>query len=1230
MDWLGDFPQDHASVDWGMWGLPGDLELQQLLRDTEEKLNLNALSIEHSLKELQVKSGESTPADCLQWFSPRNLTRLKPTCTGQQQLLDFLRALQQFLRTEASGRAEATLQLLLDISSQCGVAFPRPAPLTAGQLASDSPLHAVREETTLEVREVWEDIRLLLRRHLLDKLQSVADSEGDGSKCLVFQRIQSLQQLLFLYPEEEVLSRYRSVRIKAVQDILQNALSFSPAEMGFDKVASGFQTVCPVLLSLLREDLQVLSAVADPAAFLAFANHAHLGTVVRELRVVMEKLVENMAKDNSASSSKTRRKPSAKSKVAVAPQEDSPRSPRSFCITSQQLRQLALLTGALLDLEQGMEALATTLGVLSSAEEPPCGVRGILKKPSDDPETTLPESSRSASEISPQVPETSALEFDWRAAFSELAPPMVHCVRAVLEEACTRSLQQEEVVHTSGSAHLLVLAEVPWAEGPPTSSPEREPPKMIAKFVADTLEELEALFPLALAFRQDSLLDVCASFIEGVSRAASAILGRLQERGSEVPSSAPVQNLPALLATGVYLQQWLTHYQAQLKNPPPKSLSLLPIQRCQELTEVLRDHLTGYCIQTCTTCVLHDAESHHWADPKPFYEGERCSFSIQMWHYFLSGLRSDLWAVLPSSLAQDVLAQVLSQTLEVLVQRYSRARPSFKRTQQVRTDITAILLCVKELMWSVCSSARFLVQQDTWDRPWVSSIHSLCEQLLGVLAIVTSPLPALCTNFCGDSADGPSSSQTKESCSKKAQWLRHIDPLIFSKQSQRLSEAADLATVGLLRLACAQPDCSFTLLLQLLLQSDCALLRTLLSHTSLSGPCEDQVAYFDKRSLWDHLYNLQDSSQAEPAVLRCLRTTLTESISNIVDNIVTMVTSWQASEAHSLSTQVIPESVLSKVPKEWNYMSQNTPKEESSNDYTKLLVHTVSFVFINLPTVVANLPLSVRIFFYAGEKRLSQTSQQLNPMGLLLWALLGLLCQSLQDRDSLEGPAHGDVEKMGLVVDCLRAAMGQQTGVPKPVVQKALETLDEARPKWRSTQLQKARALCTEGAFEVAECGSAPESDGVLEPTEQKIGLMVLEICHKAGGGEYLRQIYHIIRLNEELLASLLSALTDSAQTSPEAPAMTLTPGPAGPRPPFNPIAQFNHIGAKEFDQSAISEWSWDWAQVLPTYQRMSQVTLRTLLANRWDLQDGAAIEDEERALADLVRKTYFSSSPGS
>lgn len=51
-----------------------------------------------------------------------------------------------------------------------------------------------------------------------------------------------------------------------------------------------------------------------------------------------------------------------------------------------------------------------------------------------------------------------------------------------------------------------------------------------------------------------------------------------------------------------------------------RPLTLLPIQMCQDTVEALRERLTSYCIQVCSTSLLQDEESHHWADPKPFYE----------------------------------------------------------------------------------------------------------------------------------------------------------------------------------------------------------------------------------------------------------------------------------------------------------------------------------------------------------------------------------------------------------------------------------------------------------------------------------------------------------------------------------------------------------------------------------------------------------------------------------
>lgn len=69
-----------------------------------------------------------------------------------------------------------------------------------------------------------------------------------------------------------------------------------------------------------------------------------------------------------------------------------------------------------------------------------------------------------------------------------------------------------------------------------------------------------------------------------------------------------------------------------------------------------------------------------------------------------------------------------------------------------RCDITTLLLYVEHLMWSVCENPEALVHSSPYSgialiaggSDWPYQIHSLCDQLLTVLVIVTSPLSSLC------------------------------------------------------------------------------------------------------------------------------------------------------------------------------------------------------------------------------------------------------------------------------------------------------------------------------------------------------------------------------------------------------------------------------------------------------------------------------------------------------
>lgn len=73
-------------------------------------------------------------------------------------------------------------------------------------------LHNASFFKTLQIQEVWDDIRLLLRRHLVGRLscRSLEHIEPRFiSTVSIPERVHCLRQLLFLYPESEALAHYQ-------------------------------------------------------------------------------------------------------------------------------------------------------------------------------------------------------------------------------------------------------------------------------------------------------------------------------------------------------------------------------------------------------------------------------------------------------------------------------------------------------------------------------------------------------------------------------------------------------------------------------------------------------------------------------------------------------------------------------------------------------------------------------------------------------------------------------------------------------------------------------------------------------------------------------------------------------------------------------------------------------------------------------------------------------------
>uniref|UniRef100_A0A8B9HYN8 KIAA0825 n=3 Tax=Anser TaxID=8842 RepID=A0A8B9HYN8_9AVES len=1249
MEWGGEYSLDSSNLDCLLNVLPGESEFQQVLNDIDEKIKKNSSSMEQCLKDLQSEVNEictdeilQSTNDCLQWLNNCNFISLRPSSTPHGELMEFLRTLQSLLKNEQN-QEEMILQFLLDLSSQCGVSFPCTPSGTSFEFTSS--IHAIEDDSTMDMKSLWDDVRLHLRRFLVNRLQSQEETNTNASQQQIQFKTQCIQQLLFLYPESEVLTRYQNMQNKLVSDLLQNCILSGCGETNFDKVVHGYQSSIPTLCTMIKEDFYVLSGTIDPSSSLKFINETYLDTITEEITVLLERLCELQFKENALHIVKANKisKKHRGTVHAVASQEYHKKG-RNFCLTLYQLKCLSQLIKHFLLMEEKIEELSTEILLVPLFTEKNKNVEGVLKKASG--ELLIGETRANETNVLPeqllQVKEPTLLNFGWRNAFKDLSSSVAHCITIAIEDFSTKILQHEQKEQSSAAGYAMSLVNNQQMRESCRAVQPEEQPKRIAKFCSDIMEELDTLLPLALACRDDSLQEIRANFIEACSKVATAVLARLEEKSKDVPSKAPPQNLYAALSTAIYVFQHFTMYSNLMRENSKKPLFLVPVQQYQEFINVLQFQVTNYCVRVCATSILQDAESHHWDDYKAFYEGERCSFSVQMWHYFCCALHHDLWTILPPKLAQEILMDVLEQSLAVLSSRYMQACPSYKRTPQIRIDIAAILMSTENMLWSVCSSVQeFLNPHEDRDLK-IYKIHTHCNNLLSVLAILTSPLKNLYETFMNNSGEHLPQVISKDFY-HPLHWLFCI-PSSFPSLLKSPS-AGEMAAQGQLKLLLSQPHCNLHLLLETLLHHDCLLVRillrssrsevlncdersslseqinkkeptmietifTVLSHCILS-PKSLGIAfetYMEKEHLWDYLYSMTVSScgELEPEVIRCLKLTLINSVKGIVKQIISLMHSWEATENYGTyqHKQIVPESLLKTVPKEWNYTPREMKRKESGKCFTRLAAQAVSIVISKLPTVIACLPPPIKYFFFLAERKMSRNFAELKKAGLLVWNLIVIICRIFEDGNTAELLTGATLdrwskEKLSLIRVCLESIMGKQKSGPKQVTQKVIQSIEQQRPNWIESQLLKARKLSTD-CGSVAVEGAPLEEEGIaLGFTEQKINMMVLDICHKPGGSEYLRQIYHIIQLNEEYLQEQLSCKNYSEESVTSNQCLPLTLKGREEQAVFNPFQVYSQSCAKVFNQSTITEWNWDWSNFLPNYLGLKQMTFRVLLAHR-------------------------------
>lgn len=167
------------------------------------------------------------------------------------------------------------------------------------------------------------------------------------------------------------------------------------------------------------------------------------------------------------------------------------------------------------------------------------------------------------------------------------------------------------------------------------------------------------------------------------------------------------------------------------------------------MTEALAERLLDLHVRLLSLYIIQDADCLHWEKEQPFFESERGSYTIQMWWLYMQGTKQDLWNSVPPSMAKRVLAEMLNETLTILTVRYEQIVASVARSQLVLVDISNLLMCMADILPSVCENGEALAGLNiTQQSKSIRDIHCKCHELFVILLSRGIPLGGLYKVIC--------------------------------------------------------------------------------------------------------------------------------------------------------------------------------------------------------------------------------------------------------------------------------------------------------------------------------------------------------------------------------------------------------------------------------------------------------------------------------------------------
>lgn len=227
----------------------------------------------------------------------------------------------------------------MNLSSSQGLTLPLKSS-SKDPLQSVTSLNTVTDSLELQVTQEWDHISKRFQQYFFQSLENLpVTSKSISVDLFERKRVSYLQSLTVLYPSEEVLVKYQTLRSQQLEKCFQNLLADVSADTySATDVTSNCCYLADIILKMIKEDFIVFNSGVFKRSFnVARAMHDmylekfsdEMSALVEDIWEDIEKIINKKPKNNGKSTLLKRNQSS-----------DSLRSSKSFSSISAALEKL--------------------------------------------------------------------------------------------------------------------------------------------------------------------------------------------------------------------------------------------------------------------------------------------------------------------------------------------------------------------------------------------------------------------------------------------------------------------------------------------------------------------------------------------------------------------------------------------------------------------------------------------------------------------------------------------------------------------------------------------------------------------------------------------------------------------------------------------------------------------------------------------------------------------------